>query len=88
MNGIKCLTAAAILSALTSKGNHVAWCLGSFSLWETARCSPPLHATYKVAPRQRLVAKPSVTIQSWSEGRGNTMDLYDLRASCAVVNVC
>ena len=74
MKGLKCFTAAAIDSASTSQGNHVTWCLRSLELKKPARRRRSWWVTYKVAPRPRRVTEPSVTIQSWSESRGRTMD--------------
>ena len=86
MKGLKCFTAAAINSASTSHGYMVTWCLRSLELKKPARRRRSWRVTYKVAPRPRWVTEPSVTIQSWSEARGRTIDWCVWRASCAVVN--
>lgn len=82
---LKCLTAAAIDSASTLHCNYVIWCLcnlvaKSLGIWRSWR------VTYKVPGRSHLVTKVSVTIQSWSEAQGRTVDLCEFRTSWAATN--
>ena len=79
MNGLKCLTVVAILRASTSHGSYVTWCFLSFALKKPARWSFVSRVTYRVAPIPCLVTEPSVTIHSWSDGRGRVMDLCVVR---------
>ena len=46
-----------------------------------------LRRTYRVAPRPRFVADPSVTIHEVSDGRSKVIALVDVRACCAIWNL-
>ena len=74
IQGLKCLTAVAMPSASMSQGSHVTWCFFSLALKNPARRVCPFRETYSVDPMPRLVTEPSVTIHSWSLGRGNVID--------------
>ena len=82
--GLKYLQAAAIESASISHGSQVTCRPRSLELKKPATCGFPCRVMYSVAPMPRALTAPSVTIQSWSDGRGRVMVRGEAKAPCAV----
>lgn len=86
MNGLKCLTAAAIDNASISQGSHVTWCFLNLALKNQANNNLLLRETYNVAPSPRFETEPSVTIHNWSSGRGKVIVLHSESDCLALQN--
>lgn len=63
--------------ASISQGNRVLWFRRSFALKNHATLSVSLQVKYSVAPRPGTLTAPSVTIHSWSAGRGSDTALAE-----------